>query len=242
MFTRVCEWWSNVNKCGFAIGAETTDGQLYDTQDVLDGWSAVRAETLDLGDRLADLNNEQWDSPSLCPAWRIRDVMAHLTAGAEGAFGIRAVFGGLLRHGFDYNRWIAVDGQRRGRQEPTVILQAFRTTAEYAAPSAGKPITALTHVLVHGQDICRPLGIQRDLDEAHLVPVANFVASSFIFRAKNRIAGLKLTATDADWSYGDGPEVRGQAEALVMMMAGRSIALEDLSGDGINALRQAVDK
>jgi uncharacterized protein (TIGR03083 family) len=128
------------------------------------GWPEVRTETLDLGERLAELNHEQWDLPSLCSAWRIRDVLAHMTAGAEGAFGPRAIFGGLLRHGFDYNRWIAVDGQRRGQQEPAAILRAFRATAaEYPGSASGKPITALAHVLVHGQDICRPLGIQRDL-------------------------------------------------------------------------------
>ncbi len=93
------------------------------------------------------------------------------------------------------------------------------------------------HVLVHGQDMCRPLGIKRDLPEAHLVPVADFVKDDVhIFGAKKRIAGLKLTATDMQWSYGNGPEVTGPAEALVMMMAGRSTAVDDLSGEGKAAL------
>ena len=93
------------------------------------------------------------------------------------------------------------------------------------------------HVLVHGQDICRPLGIKRDLPEAHLVPVADFVKNDVhIFGAKKRIAGLALTATDVDWSHGSGPEVTGPAEALVMMMAGRMIALDDLSGEGKSVL------
>jgi len=39
-----------------------------------------------------------------------------------------------------------------------------------------------------------------------------------------------------DWSHGNGPEVRGPAEALVMMMAGRVLALDDLSGEGKTAL------
>jgi hypothetical protein len=46
------------------------------------------------------------------------------------------------------------------------------------------------------------------------------------------MAGYKLTATDMDWSHGSGPEVIGPAEALVMMMAGRLGALDDLSGEG----------
>jgi uncharacterized protein (TIGR03083 family) len=192
---------------------------------------------LDLAERLAGLDDTQWNSPSLCALWRIRDVLAHLTAGAEGAFGAGAIVGGLLRHGFNYNRWVAVDGQGRGRQDPRVVLQALRNAAaQRPAPTGARRVTALAHVLIHGQDMCRPLGITRHLPEAHLVPVADFVTTSFIFRAKKRIAGFTLTATDMDWSHGHGPEVLGPAEALVMMMAGRLAALDDLSGEGKAAL------
>jgi uncharacterized protein (TIGR03083 family) len=199
----------------------------------VDIWGAVPDEMLDLADRLVGLDVEQWNSPSLCAQWRIRDVLAHLTAGAEGAFGVRAIVGGMLRHGFNYNRWVAADGQVRGRQDPAVILKAFRDAAANRNAPPRRPVTGLMHVLIHGQDICRPLGIKRDLSVAHLIPVADFVKNdSHIFGTKKRIAGLRLTATDMDWSYGNGPEVTGPAEALVMMMAGRLVALDDLSGEG----------
>jgi uncharacterized protein (TIGR03083 family) len=193
---------------------------------------------LDLAERLAVLDDEQWNAPSLCAQWRIRDVLAHVTAGAEGAFGVGAIFRGMLRHRFDYNRWVAADGQVRGQQDPAVVLQALRKAAANRKPRSGaRPVRGLMHVLIHGQDMCRPLGITRDLPEAHLVPVADFVKDDVhIFVAKKRIAGLKLSATDMDWSHGDGPEVTGPAEALVMMMAGRSVALGDLSGEGTAAL------
>jgi uncharacterized protein (TIGR03083 family) len=199
--------------------------------------AADRDEMLDLAERLAELDEEQWNSPSLCALWRIRDVLAHVTAGAEGAFGIGTISRGVIRHGLNYNRWVAADGRARGQQDPANILKAFRNAAanRKAQPEA-RAIRSLAHVLIHGQDICRPLGIKRDLPEAHLVPVADFVKSSFIFAAKKRIAGLRLTATDMEWSHGYGPEVIGPAEALVMMMAGRSVALDDLSGEGKAAL------
>ena len=197
-------------------------------------WDAERDEMISLAERLADLDDEQWNSPSLCAQWRIRDVLAHLTAGAQGAFGVRTISGGMLRHGFNYNRWVAADGQRRGQQDPAVVLQALRNAAANRKALAGaRPVRGLMHVLVHGQDICRPLGIKRYLPEAHLVLVADFVKDDVhIFGAKKRIAGLKLTATDLDWSHGNGPEVTGPAEALVMVMAGRLVALDDLSGEG----------
>jgi uncharacterized protein (TIGR03083 family) len=197
-------------------------------------WDAERDEMLHLAERLAVLDTEQWNSPSLCVQWRVRDVLAHLTAGAQGAFGVGAILRGMLRYGFNYNRWVAADGRERGQQDPAVVLSDLRNAAanRKAKPGA-RPVRGLMHVLVHGQDICRPLGITRDLPETHLVPVADFVKDDVhIFGAKKRIAGLRLKATDMDWSHGNGPEVTGPGEALVMMMAGRLVALDDLSGEG----------
>jgi uncharacterized protein (TIGR03083 family) len=186
---------------------------------------------IDLAERLAELDDGQWNAPSLCALWRIRDVLAHVIAGAEGAYGLGWIFRSMLRHGFDYNRWVAADGQARGQQDPGVLLEALRNSA--ANPPAARTIKSLMHVLIHGQDICRPLGITRDLPEAHLLAVAEFVKDDrLIFGAKKRIAGFTLRATDIDWSHGSGLEVTGPAEALVMMMAGRLIALDDLSGEG----------
>lgn len=202
--------------------------------------SAVRSEMRDLADRLDGLTDDQWNSPSLCSLWRVRDVLAHLVAGAEGEFGLGAVLRATVRYGFDFDRWIAVDGQTRGQQDPALILKALRNATEdnNARARARPAVRALAHVLIHGQDICRPLGIDRALPESHLVPVADFVATSIIFRAKKRTSGLRLIASDADWAYGNGPEVSGPAEALVMMMAGRSIALHELSGEGVDAIRR----
>jgi uncharacterized protein (TIGR03083 family) len=197
-------------------------------------WEAERDEMLDLAERLVVLDDEQWNSPSLCTQWRIRDVLAHVTAGAEGVFGFGAIVGGMLRHGFNFNRWIAADGQVRGQQDSAILLKALRNAAaDRNALSGARPVRALMHVLIHGQDICRPLGVTRHLPEAHLVAVADFVKEDVhTFGTKKRIAGLKIAATDMDWSHGNGPAVTGPAEALVMMMAGRSVALDDLSGDG----------
>jgi uncharacterized protein (TIGR03083 family) len=190
------------------------------------------------GERFTVLDEQMWNSPSLCAEWRIRDVLAHMIAGAEGVFGFGAVFGGMLRHGFSYNRWVAADGQVRGQQDPANLLNALRNVAANRKTSpGGRPVRGLMHVLIHGQDMCRPLGITRDLPKAHVIPVADFVKNDIhIFGTKKRIAGLKLSATDMDWSHGSGLLVRGPAEALVMAMAGRLAALDDLSGDGKTTL------
>jgi hypothetical protein len=46
-----------------------------------------------------------------------------------------------------------------------------------------------------------------------------------------RIAGVRLVATDGDWARGDGPEVRGDSVALMLLLTGRPVG-DDLSGPG----------
>jgi uncharacterized protein (TIGR03083 family) len=196
-------------------------------------WEAIREERLDICERLAGLTVEQWDSRSLCTDWRIRDVIGHLTAGARGLYGVGAVTRGMIRHGFNFNRWMAADGRERGRQDPSTTLEALREAAGNRKTPPGAPnVSVLTDTLIHAQDVYRPLAIHRDVPESHLRPVADFVKTTFVFGAKKRIAGLRLKATDMEWIQGDGPEVTGPAESLVMVMAGRLAALDDLTGDG----------
>ncbi len=40
----------------------------------------AREERLEFADFLAGLSPEQWDSPTLCAGWRVRDVVAHASA------------------------------------------------------------------------------------------------------------------------------------------------------------------
>jgi hypothetical protein len=56
-------------------------------------------------------------------------------------------------------------------------------------------------------------------------------------RAKKRLTGLKLEATDVDWSTGSGPEVRGPCMSLILAMVGRTAALPDCEGPGVETLR-----
>jgi uncharacterized protein (TIGR03083 family) len=202
-------------------------------------WEAIRDQRLDIVEALSGLTDEQWDLPSLCSEWRIRDVLGHITAGAQGAYGMATMVTGIATHGFNWSRWMAADGRRRGQPDPTLTLGALRDAASVRKTPPGAPkVSVLTDVLIHGQDMCRPLGITRLLPEGHLRPVADFVSTSFVFSPKRRLGGLRLRATDMDWTHGAGPEVTGPAEALVMAMAGRPAALEDLAGEGQPTLAQ----
>ena len=90
---------------------------------------------------------------------------------------------------------------------------------------------------MHGADIRRPLGIDYSPPVATTRQVADFYKeSNLLIGAKNRIGGVRLVATDVDWSHGTGPEVRGPILSLVQAMTGRAIALGDLTGAGVPRL------
>jgi len=95
----------------------------------------------------------------------------------------------------------------------------------------------LGEIIVHGEDIRRPLGLTHSAPEAALIAVADsWKNSNILIGAKRRIAGLRLRATDSTWTHGEGPEVSGPMASLVLAMSGRKGALSDLSGDGLRTL------
>jgi uncharacterized protein (TIGR03083 family) len=97
-------------------------------------------------------------------------------------------------------------------------------------------LETLIDILVHGQDIAIPLGRPLPMP----VDVAAVAASRALsmrwpppLRASRTVARFRLTATDTDWSAGDGPEVNGPMAALLLVTCGRLVALPQLSGDGV---------
>ena len=43
--------------------------------------TAIAAERTELAAMLDDLSPAQWDAPSLCAGWRVREVAAHMSMG-----------------------------------------------------------------------------------------------------------------------------------------------------------------
>ncbi|MEV0810781.1 hypothetical protein [Micromonospora sp. NPDC050200] len=54
------------------------------------------------------------------------------------------------------------------------------------------------------------------------------------------VAGLTLHATDLGRSVGSGPVVQGPFEAIMMAAGGRKEAVSELSGPGLDTLRERI--
>lgn len=200
-----------------------------------DLWPTIHTARRQLADDLVTLADDDWRRPTLCDGWDVEAVVAHLTAGASiGRWAwLRSIVASRFRP--------AVHNERRLRQRrgptPQETLGAFTTVTEATvAPTDDLP-AYLGEVLVHGQDIRRPLGIPSPTAVADWVLVAEFFAArDFTVHSRTTAQGLRLVATDSEFATGEGPEVTGTTEALVMAMAGRTAYLDDLAGPGLERL------
>lgn len=197
----------------------------------MDAMRLAREERAELAAFLMTLTPEQWEMPSLCARWRVRDVVAHMLSyedlGPVGLFG-RFVKGGLLP-----DRVNAVGVAEHAGRRPDELLGMLKAHLQPRGLTAGfGGRIALTDGLIHHQDIRRPLGIPRDIPADRMVPTLWFARTAPTIGAFWRVRGLRLSATDLDWTAGSGPVVEGPAESLLLAMAGRRGVINELSGPG----------
>lgn len=204
-------------------------------------WRTIDTERAGLADLLDDLSPAEWAAPSLCAGWRVRDVAAHLTlAHTRPLPATRAI----LRARGSFDRMIHDTAVRQA----ALPCQEFprRLRAMVGSRRKAPLVTAmepLLDVLVHGQDIARPLGRPRAMPPVAAAAAADRVWSmGWPFHAQRRLRGLRLVATDVSWSMGDGAAVEGPVSALLLLMTGRDAALDDLTGEGVGALVGGTDE
>jgi uncharacterized protein (TIGR03083 family) len=201
-----------------------------------DVWAVVRGERKALASDLGPLSDDQWSTPSMCGNWTVRDVVAHMTATAKISSG--TFFPKLIGSGFKLTRLQEKDIGVELGNSPGETLARFEAVETSVKHPPGPKETMLGETIVHAEDIRRPLAIRHDYPIEAVVSVADFYkGSNLIIGSKRRIAGLGLRATDTDWSHGSGPEVSGPILSLVLAMTGRKPPLDDLSGNGVAALR-----
>jgi len=199
-------------------------------------WSLIHDERAALADDLVGLDEAQWAQQSLCGQWVVEEVVAHLTAAAS--IGTLRWLASVLGARFDFD----LHNQRRLAEyrgaTPVETLERFRQVRTSTTAASGHTAAWLGEVIVHAQDIRRPLGIARTPTVETATEVAHFYAHrDFTVTSRSAIEGLRLDATDGPFATGSGPLVRGTTVALIMAMAGRRDYCDDLTGPGGTTLR-----
>jgi uncharacterized protein (TIGR03083 family) len=204
----------------------------------MDAWTMVADARTDLTNYLETLSDQQWDAQSLCGEWRVRDVVGHVVESTR-KFPYGALVTGMFKAGFNIDNMVATSAKGEGAKTPEQLLKAMREGIDsHALPPMTKAEGLLGDVVVHTQDIRRALGTPGSIPQDRLRAVLDYESKQSRFLPnKKRIAGVKLRATDLDWTTGEGPEAAGPGEALLMALCGRKVALEDLTGDGVAILR-----
>ncbi|SHI53710.1 TIGR03083 family protein [Nocardiopsis flavescens] len=203
-------------------------------------WPQVHAERAALADDLAGLSEEDWRTPSLCTGLTVREVLAHLTAGAS-LNGLRW-FAGVVRCRFDFDAQVAMRLAEQMGDSGADTLARFRAVVASTTSPPLPRIAMLGEAVVHAEDVRRPLGIAADRPVDTLTRVAEYYrGSDQVVVAGSRVKGLRLEAADGPFAAGEGPLVRGGTLALIMAMTGRPAHLADLDGDGVEVLRGRMD-
>ena len=200
-------------------------------------WPTIHSERAALIADVAELTPEQWATQSLCSEWDVHEVLAHQLSAAKMTppkFLVR--FGGA---GFNFNKFAGRQVALESAGGPAATLAAFQEAQLRTSAPPGPKDTWLGEAFVHGEDIRRPLGISRDYPcrrwRERWLSTQGATRSS---AEKTRWPGLTLRATDTDFTVGSGPLVEGAAISLLLAASGRKSALEELSGPGVETLRE----
>jgi uncharacterized protein (TIGR03083 family) len=203
-------------------------------------WELVRHEREALVDDLARLTGEQWETPSWCDGWTVHDVAAHLVDNARTTR--TGIVLAMVRARFDFDRQNDQGVARWKGATPAETLDRLRAVAGRRTTPPAPLDSRLVEEVVHGEDVRRPLGLVRDYpqDAVERALAHQLRTSVGMGGGKQRVAGVRLVATDTGTTYGDGAEARGPLVSLLMVVSGRRQALDDLDGPGATRLRQVL--
>ena len=196
----------------------------------------IAEEQAEFGEMLRGLTEQQWEAPTLCTNWSVHELVIHIAIHTHGTDVARQIT--AARRGFTIDRVHAPERARKKEE----LIDWLESPAVDASTFNLK--TQLSELIIHQQDVRRPLGIPRTIPEERLAPVLDNAVTNLgslaVVQTLKKTKGLRLVATDIDWSVGAGPEVRGPGEAIFMALAGRAPALDDLEGEGTAKLRMRL--
>ena len=182
--------------------------------------AATFAERERLVSILEDLTPEQWASPSLCEGWRVREVVAHITTAYRMT--TRQFLGGMLRHGFNFNRYADHAARSDTAQlSDAELLGILRDNVRHPwQPRGGGQAGALSHDVIHGLDITEPLGLSAAPADRIALVFADSEPRNWKYFGVD-LTGVRLVATDTDVAVGDGEPVHLPAKDILLRLTGR---------------------
>lgn len=203
-------------------------------------WPMVHVERAALITDLADLTDDQWDRPSLCPGWTVHDVVAHLVNNAKATR--LGIVRDMARARFNFDRQNAQGVERERGATAHETLARLRQVATRTSTPPAPLDSRLVEEVVHGEDIRRPLGLVRTYQAEAVIRSLRYQARTpaAVGGAKEVSATIRLRDAASAVSIGDGPEVRGPALSMLMAISGRKEALADLAGPGMPTLERAL--
>jgi uncharacterized protein (TIGR03083 family) len=199
-------------------------------------WELAGKGRNDFADMIEPLTEEQLQEQSLCTEWTAHGVLAHVTSFVET--GLFSFFGALVRSGFNFDKGSLIMANKQLERPVPDVLASLRANATKSAPMPMFPeAMTVSDVAIHTQDVRRPLGLPGMLDDAVLQQALEFLTTEKMATTlvnRRPLDGVRLVATDSDWTFGDGDEITGTSEAIMMGLADRPV-LDELSGDGLAA-------
>jgi uncharacterized protein (TIGR03083 family) len=176
------------------------------------------------------LPHQDWNTPSLCTGWRVREVVAHMTMPLR--LSTPQFIAEMLRSRGNFAHMADRIARHDAQAPVSTLLHRWRTNEDTRwKPPGGGLKGALTHDIVHGLDITIPLGIRHPVSDANLLTVLAHATSPLSQKHfQLDLTGIRLEANDLDWAFGDGEPLHGAAHHLLMVLMDRRLPTGVLTG------------
>ncbi|HET6988667.1 MAG TPA: maleylpyruvate isomerase family mycothiol-dependent enzyme [Kribbella sp.] len=191
---------------------------------------AVAGERTDLADLLAQLPDDDWDKPTLCAGWRVRELVAHITMPFR--LSMPGFLAGMVRAGGKFDRFADRRARRDARElSAAELVECLRQNIDHPwKPPGGGYQGALSHDVIHGLDVTVALGIDRQVPANRMRLILDDMNPRQLKYFGVDLTGIQLQATDLDWTYGTGEPVTGTAQDLLLVLCGRTLPPNHLTG------------
>lgn len=190
------------------------------------------------------LSDDEWDAPSLCGGWRVREVLAHTTMPFR--WSVPRLLVGVVRARGSFDRF----ADRAARADaaalaPDALVATLAANVGHPwAPPGGGPLGALSHDVIHGLDVALALGRTGHVAPERVTTVLTAMRPAHLRSFGTSLDGLTLVATDTGAVRGPAgdpsagaDEVRGTAAHLLAAVCGRAVPDDALTGPGAHRLR-----